>query len=367
MEKGQQVELLADYADHYEEIRERKGYGLRNMNGEVKSDEDPHWRYLRNVQTRELAVSALKEINAFYNIHSTMEYIEEGIRNPLMQVFDSFFTALKIKSDVRNVPASPQWVALARMHCISHVLTQRLDYFEKSFKLDPVECGDGMLEECRSWANRLRWTQFHTLLEIDEKLVDGAGVNIRKAIEAEITEQVWYSLRSTLKEPFNGAIWCPVASELVASLSKDVALLIWTDTPDFEELRNRIYSKAAVFAEKVRNTAAAFNSGGDQVRDLEFDGGVTVDSKLMLSQVTLPCAGYTEANSLDAKRLIAALNDLQVYADATALATGLPLLPSFTFHIERNHEPHVMVKLGHSAKESSLRSVPQSVARCCEQ
>ncbi|KAL3914019.1 MAG: hypothetical protein SGARI_000350, partial [Bacillariaceae sp.] len=325
MEKGQQVELLVAYGDHYEEIRERKGYGLRNVKGEVKSDEDPLWRYLRNVENREHVLSILHGMHEFYDVHSVMEYVEEAIRAPLTLLMDSFLDGVANQSDSSNVPSSRQWVALARMHCMSQMFSQQLDTIERT------------------------------------------GINVHKAVEAEIAEQVWYELRGTLKEPFEHAIWCPIACDLVVSLSKDVALLTWTDTPDFEELLKRIISKAATFSERVRKSARVFNSGGTELCGLQFQAGVGADSKLILSQASLPCAGFTEGHSLDAKGLMAALNDLQVYSDATALAGSECLLPSFTLPVPKSDEPHVMVKFGNSEKESSLRSAPKSVTRCQEQ
>ena len=40
MKKGDTVELLTDYKSTYESVRERKGYGLRNLDSTVKSDAD---------------------------------------------------------------------------------------------------------------------------------------------------------------------------------------------------------------------------------------------------------------------------------------------------------------------------------------
>ena len=54
MKKGDTVELL-DYGDHYEQVRERKGYGRINVLEQLGGDEEDGARLLRNFHEREEA------------------------------------------------------------------------------------------------------------------------------------------------------------------------------------------------------------------------------------------------------------------------------------------------------------------------
>ena len=62
MKRGDKVELLVDYFDIYEEMRERKGYGLANLKG-VKSDEDLATSLERNFADRSAMELTIKDLN----------------------------------------------------------------------------------------------------------------------------------------------------------------------------------------------------------------------------------------------------------------------------------------------------------------
>ena len=53
MKKGDKVELLVDYGDAYEWVRERKGYGLANMTEHLGGDEEDGARLRRNFYERD--------------------------------------------------------------------------------------------------------------------------------------------------------------------------------------------------------------------------------------------------------------------------------------------------------------------------
>lgn len=55
MKKGDTVELLVNYGDHYEPVRERKGYGRVNIEQDVGGDDEDKSRLQRNfVERREM-------------------------------------------------------------------------------------------------------------------------------------------------------------------------------------------------------------------------------------------------------------------------------------------------------------------------
>ena len=63
MKKGDTVELLVNYGLHYEDIRERKGYGLKNQREGLGGDaEDKAARMQRNFHEREQAEQDIVDI-----------------------------------------------------------------------------------------------------------------------------------------------------------------------------------------------------------------------------------------------------------------------------------------------------------------
>ncbi|KAL3916105.1 MAG: hypothetical protein SGILL_005332 [Bacillariaceae sp.] len=285
MQKGDQVELLTSYGPVYEEVRQRKGYGLANTKGEIKSDDDPYCRYERNFDNREVVMTSLERLNV-QRLYWTMDFVDEKIRAPLAMLINTFLSSATNgggPSTQTVVPSALQWVAF-----------------------------------------------YPLFLQLDESLADSNGVNIRKAVEVEILEHVWYDLHKDLLDPFNKTIWCPVACDLVGALSKDVALLAWTGNPNLPELLRRIYTRSMSAAKRIRDAASSFNNGGHDFGGLEFEAGVAIDAKVTLGQVQLLYSGFSEDHSLNAKGLVAALNELQAYADATSIAQDDPLPRSFT-------------------------------------
>jgi hypothetical protein len=63
MKKGDTVELLVNYGLHYEDIRERKGYGLKNQREGLGGDaEDKAARMQRNFHEREQAEHDIEDL-----------------------------------------------------------------------------------------------------------------------------------------------------------------------------------------------------------------------------------------------------------------------------------------------------------------
>ena len=82
MKRGDKVELLVDYFDIYEEMRERKGYGLANLKG-VKSDEDLATSLERNFADRSAMELTIKDLNVG-ELFVMLDWLEP-IRSELMR------------------------------------------------------------------------------------------------------------------------------------------------------------------------------------------------------------------------------------------------------------------------------------------
>ena len=80
MKKGETVELFVHYGDHYEQVRERKGYGRSNMSEHLASDEEEGAKLRRNFHEREeveMDISSLKVHEMFHLI----EFLSEKVSN----------------------------------------------------------------------------------------------------------------------------------------------------------------------------------------------------------------------------------------------------------------------------------------------
>ena len=64
MKKGDTVELLVNYGEHYEDVRVRKGYGLANAKEGIGCDEeDKAARYQRNFVERDQVEQEIIDLN----------------------------------------------------------------------------------------------------------------------------------------------------------------------------------------------------------------------------------------------------------------------------------------------------------------
>ena len=64
MKKGDTVELLVNYGEHYEDVRVRKGYGLANAKEGIGGDaNDKPARYQRNFVERDQVEQEIIDLN----------------------------------------------------------------------------------------------------------------------------------------------------------------------------------------------------------------------------------------------------------------------------------------------------------------
>lgn len=354
------------YLTAYEDIRERKGYGLRNLTEGLKGDDDPHARYERNVDVREIVTYDVEGLNLL-RLYNMLEWVEEAIRRPLVTLTDRFLNTPKVFIGTGHVPVPSklQWLALVRMHWLSRLFTDHLENMEKTGNGIPRIEGyptRGMLQECKRWVTRLEWTSVSDFRRvIDRSIKDAEGNCIRDAVDFEICEHTWYDLRDHLPAPLNKGIWCFVACGLVETLSRDVSLLTWSQEPAYHLLREKIYAAASSAAKKVREAANIINAGGrDSSGLLEFESGVVKDARVTAEQLASLRKYFMEGNSLNPKGLLAALYDMHAYVDCCYLLEDHRCEPTFSLPAARE-ERYLMTKYEGFASGSHLASIPKSI------
>lgn len=365
MKKDEQVELLTNYGEHYEDIRERKNYGLRNMKGETKGDSDPHCRYGRNLEVRDIVSRTIDDLQ-LCQLYPTMEFVEEEIRRPVVTATNRFLnTTMKfVATGNVTVPSALQWVALVRMQYVCYLFSDHLASIEGSAPYLQRQVGypfQGLLDTCKEWSERLKWTQYADFLRLDPSITDAEGKNIREAVTFEIKEHVWWELRKELKDPFNKSIWCPIAYDLIAKLSHDVALLTWTTEPTFGLLREKIYSAASSAAKKVSEAAKNYATNSGSFERLQFEAGVPKGTSVTAEQVASLRKNAMEGHSLNPKGLLAALCDMHAYFDCAYLLEDHRIGPFFSLPAGASEQMYLMVKYEGFASGSKLASVPKSM------
>eukprot|EP00985_Skeletonema_marinoi_P019524 scaffold11236_cov211-Skeletonema_marinoi.AAC.2 len=119
MEAGETRELLINYREKYEDIRERRGYGLVNIHDGVKGDDDDVSRVLRNQKERlptEATIMSCSEEEIRMLVNFISERVLGGVIGATSQV------PIGTDTDV----LARQYVARRRIHWMSKLCERRL-------------------------------------------------------------------------------------------------------------------------------------------------------------------------------------------------------------------------------------------------
>jgi len=123
IERGETVELLVDYSETYEDMRERKGYGKANIKNGVKSDSDSYTRIQRNMKER----SEMEQFISSYTEKDTeqlLTYLREKVLDGIIAATLSSLPSSEVEGPVNKMDIEKrkyeiflrQWVARRRLH-----------------------------------------------------------------------------------------------------------------------------------------------------------------------------------------------------------------------------------------------------------
>lgn len=119
MEAGETRELLINYREKYEEIRERRGYGLANVHHGIKGDEDGVSRVLRNQKER-LPTEATIMSCSEEDIRMLVNFIKGRVLSGVIEATSH------VRSDADMDVLVRQFVARRRIHWLSKLCETRL-------------------------------------------------------------------------------------------------------------------------------------------------------------------------------------------------------------------------------------------------
>ena len=115
MKKGDTVELLVNYGEAYEEVRERKGYGLKNIREGTGGDaQDKAARLQRNFAERKEVEQEMVDLT-FVKLRLLVEFLTEEVWQPIRKAMDS------------SVFCSRHIIARRRLHWLKKYVEQRLE------------------------------------------------------------------------------------------------------------------------------------------------------------------------------------------------------------------------------------------------
>ena len=209
-------------------IRERKGYGERNKNGLVRSDDHFATLLERNFVDRYDMVEVIYEIQTSLDLYLLSEFLE-GIRAKLAEIVDAFIKEIQSSTNAVSVPYAQQIIALRRLNWLKPFFLKKIESFQKrTIVTSPAE--KPVLRQCAANVQKLDWKSWGTLMDLLEKhpnLVDGKGLNVRSKFRAEVTEDICYGASSSLICPCNEEVWCDAATTLTHDLCFIIARDRW--------------------------------------------------------------------------------------------------------------------------------------------
>jgi len=120
MAMGESVELLVNYKEHYEQMRERRGYGKANLRHNVQSDAHDVTRVLRNLKDRFLVENMILQFTED-EIGQVVEFIRTKVFDGVKEATAAFARG----GGEDNPDLLRQFIARRRMHWLSKILRTR--------------------------------------------------------------------------------------------------------------------------------------------------------------------------------------------------------------------------------------------------
>jgi hypothetical protein len=264
LQRGVPVELLTNYKSAYEGVRERKGYGRRNLNHETISDDCIATRLERNFVERE-DCELLIESKSLARLSFLIQKVDHEIFRPLINM-------------VGKSKLSPlQWIAVRRVHWL-------VDAFRRKLKKDSDALQDRsllsfyepMLNSFLHDMDTVFSETFAPLIKEEESpLHRQREVNV--AFYGELVEEVCFDLRFWFPRILDTSLYCPVAVRLILSFSKCFANL-WSfrgAEDNQEELREKLLGTLYAYAVGAREEILACIHGSDLALPcLQFSSGL---------------------------------------------------------------------------------------------
>lgn len=349
MKKGETVELLANYDDSYESIRERKGYGKENIENGMKSDEHEPTALERNFEDRIQMQESIVDLNVVDLFHLT-EFAFENVLVPL----DAFIEKYLNDDSSFVKPSSLQWVARHRLSWVADLILDRSVRLLQ--KTDPG-FSRNLLLQVKEWGKAMKWNQYGRSVEfLAERDAEACA-----ALKSSSREEILYRMSKKIVKPLNESMWCEVSVALIKSMCDDVATSLLLEEGERERFLSQEFFAGALAAMEMIQTACQ----SDDFLPLTFVSNVAKDE--IVSEATVKdFDGFKNESVFFAKHtmlrkgIVACMLELQNYLDALELG----MLPESTdVKIVSQEATHKVVMTGgsNSASGATVLGYPRRI------
>lgn len=250
-------------------VRERHGYGLRNLRDDLPSDQASLAQLLkRNFADREDLQNLLKLTQDVTSLYCLVKYICYEIWSPIFRKLRCFCVACD--SGANPVPlTATQWVAVRR---ISWMLDEFSEWI-KSHQIPP-EYQD-LKREVEAMLKRIdeeAQNYFDKVMQLDRDREGILDVNSRRAVDTEIIEEICFEFRESLPLAFDESVYCSVSRRLLTTLVKEAQKWLFRD-PENHAATKQLLQCFYKAAESAKNEILQCVEKGENV-SLEFTSGV---------------------------------------------------------------------------------------------
>ena len=219
MRKGQTTELLVDYQQMYEKSRERKGYGLANINGEIAGDNDEGTRLDRNIAERKEMEKYIFEMTP-EELSNSLYFMINKIFDPVMESIGPFSEMAmgKFRHQTVPTPHPRQWLAKRRMEWLGELMKKRLGQLEKRRGYEEHVTRNLQLILRKKHLDSMQPLQpfYHTFFVSN-------GQTLKMALQQEVVEELLHKSSRYLIRPFDNSLWCSFSQGLLKKVANVVA------------------------------------------------------------------------------------------------------------------------------------------------
>ena len=342
LKKGDVIELLTNYDGIYESVRERKGYGIANVENGKKGDSHEPSALLRNFEERDHTAKLIEDCLAL-QLFLLLDFVTHSILQPIFGITEAFLDPSRM---CPVEPTSLQWVARLRMHWLSQLCAKRIvDLRKMLVGFESPFPYQGILDQADQWALQMQWPSFgKTLLSLRHCAQnDEQSARVYQTLQIAAREEILYTLSQKIVSPLDESMWCPVAVTLIEDLC------------DCTAVRSSSHNLMANYLDCARKAARAIQQAcNDYQRDapalskIAFTSGVTVDTRID-ERMLKSFRGFKRSeffceNTTTPKGITAWLLELQAYHDVLDLG----FLPKQAETYSTVLKPSTMVLIAHN-------------------
>lgn len=253
MKKGQTVELLTNYGEAYELARERKGYGLKNINDGCKSDYDDE-----SIRLHRTLIERRKMKEFFIPKHITeiahvFYFMLDKILGPIDESIRKFSSeSSSINRESCFTPSD--WIARRRMEFVAEIV---VDHMRK------IDIPRNDQSSTRAVINNML-ISFKDIKLINKPLLHSSinsntvqsNKTILKLMKQEVFDELLYTASELFVRPLDDAIWCKISQSLMKDIVDAIVEYNCTQDGDINHIQNHlvkdILGKASSAVEKMR-------------------------------------------------------------------------------------------------------------------